>query len=270
MTARQPLTKAEEELQAEYFRQYPLLPILKPYSRKGLPTLGLPTFFGDKDGGVGACFPILSGDYPSGTKLVVSLSEVEPETLPGCEPTEDQKSAARVLFPIVPNGRVCAPPANSGGVAAFLWKDKWILASVKVERSKVARKKAKDQARHEVETQKQREERQRQRDAEEAAAHAALEAKAKSGGFLDVETMLAAEAKAAAELAEAERQRKQAAEDERNRIRREEEAVLKAQKAEEARMRLAQRAAAEADRLAKWPRSASTSPPPGGKAVGKR
>lgn len=270
MTDRRPLTKKEKEQQKAYHEQFPLLNALRPYYLNGLPGLGPPTFHVHEEGGAAAWFPLVSGDHPQGTNLVVSLSEVDPLTLPGRELTEVEKVASRVLSPIVPDGRVCAPSAVPGAVAAFVWEDKWVLARVTVEHSKVARKKLKDQARREAEMQRDREERQRQLEAKHAAEQAALEAKAKSGGFPDVATMLAAEAKAAAELAEAERLRKQAAEDERNRVRREEEAALKAQKAAIALRNKAEREAAKAERLAKWPRDASTSPPQGGKAVGKR
>jgi hypothetical protein len=222
---------------------------------------------------------------------VVSLSEVDPETLPGRELTPDEKKIAGVLSPIVPDGRVYAPSETPGAVAAFVWKDKWVLASVTVEHSKVARKKLKDQARREAEMQRDQEERQRQHEAEEAAEQAALEDKAKSGGFPDVETMLAAEAKAAAELAEAERQRKIAAEEVRQKERRAQEQAEATQIAEEARKRKAEKDAAvaaahqaflaeqEATRQArlaeqearKAKRCKGSPPrPTGGKAVGKR
>lgn len=269
MSLSRPLTKQEKEQQVAYHNRYPLLKALKPYHDRGLPGLGTPTFYGHDGGGAAAWFSLKSG-HPPRTHLVVSLSEVDPQSLPGRELTEDEKLASRVLSPIVPDGRVCAPSEVPGAVAAFLWEDKWVQASVTVEHTKEARRKIKAERLREEERQRDLEERQRQLEAKQAAEQAALEDKAKSGGFPDVATMLAAEAKAAAELADAERLRKQAAEDERNRLKRVEEAALKAQKAAIALCSKAEKEAAEAERRAKWPRSASTSPPPGGKAVGKR
>ena len=138
------------------------------------------------------------------------------------------------------------------------------LAEVKLKKAEAKRLKA-QVAHAEALTRQQEVQNLRASAAEQEAFEVlkSLRSQVISRGFDSVEAMQAADEKEQSKLREA-------VLDAQMRKRLVEEAALKVQKAAIALRNKAEKEAAEAERRAKWPRSASTSPPPGGKAVGKR
>jgi hypothetical protein len=235
-----------------------------------------------------ARFSVVNG-LSSEQQLVIDVFPVDPKDLPRTLPQSLCKYIVDLLAVFLPGHMFCAPPAwiDGGVVVTCLPDGMWVVVVFAMEFDRDGMKKYREA----FERHQQRENWLKEKQLDLERKQTALEKEASQRGFPDVASMQAADANAAAELAEAERQRKIAAEQVRQNERRAQEQAEATQIAEEARKRKAEKDAAvaaahqaflaeqEATRQArlaeqearKAKRCKGSPPrPPGGKAVGKR